>query len=182
MSPSCLRSGAPWPKTGGRGGCKPPRHARIAEAVTSRAIWTIGYERATQDALIAALRDNRIEVLADIRYLPLSRRPGFSKSTLKAAAEKAGIAYRQFKQLGTPPEGREAARRGDRAALARVYEGQLELPGAMAEMAELRSLAEERRVALLCFERDAGGCHRSLLYDALFQDFEREDLEPAMPA
>lgn len=86
-------------------------------AMSRPAIWTIGYEGATQAALIAALRQANVELLADIRYLPLSRRPGFSKSGLKAAAEDAGIAYRHFKQLGTPPEGREAARRGDHAGL-----------------------------------------------------------------
>lgn len=117
-------------------------------------------------------------MLADIRYLPLSRRPGFSKSSLAAAAQEAGIEYRHFKQLGTPPEGREAARRGDHAGLERSYAGQLELPEAIAQMAELRDLAENRRVALLCFERDAGHCHRSLLYDALLADFERVDLHP----
>lgn len=143
-------------------------------------IWTIGYERATQASLIGALMDATIEVLVDIRYLPLSRRPGFSKSGLKAAAEEAGFGYRHFKQLGTPPAGREAARRGDRAGLQRSYAGQLELPEAMAQMAELRAIAEEKRAALLCFEREAADCHRSMLYDALFADFRRVDLEPAI--
>jgi uncharacterized protein (DUF488 family) len=142
------------------------------------ALYTIGYEQATQGAVIAALKDAGVELLADVRYLPLSRRPGFSKSSLKAAAEEAGIAYRHFKQLGTPAEGREAARRGDQAGLARVYAGQLELPQAMAQMAELRELAEGTRVALLCYERNAAECHRALLYDALFGGFERVDLEP----
>lgn len=148
--------------------------------MSAPAIWTIGYEQATQAAVIAALREARVEVLADIRYLPLSRRPGFSKSGLKAAAEDAGIAYRHFKQLGTPPEGREAARRGDQAGFERSYAGQLELPEAMAQMAELRGMAVHQRVALLCFERGAEKCHRSLLYDALFTDFARVDLEPAL--
>lgn len=149
-------------------------------AMSRPAIWTIGYEGATQAALIAALRQANVELLADIRYLPLSRRPGFSKSGLKAAAEDAGIAYRHFKQLGTPPEGREAARRGDHAGLERSYAGQLELPEAMAQMAELRAAAGQQRVALLCFERSASECHRSLLYAALFADFDRSDLEPAL--
>jgi uncharacterized protein (DUF488 family) len=141
-------------------------------------LFTIGYEQATQAAVVAALRDAGVEVLADIRYLPLSRRPGFSKSSLRAAVEEAGIGYRHFKQLGTPAEGRAAARRGDQATLARVYAGQLELPEALAQMAELRALAEDRRVALLCYERDAAECHRSLLSDALFADFARVDLVP----
>ena len=145
-------------------------------------IFTIGYEQATQAALVSALRDAGVEVLADIRYLPLSRRPGFSKSSLKAGVEEAGIEYRHFKQLGTPEEGRAAARRGDHATLARVYAGQLELPEAMAQMGELREIAQDKRVALLCYERDAAECHRSLLFDALFEGFERVDLEPDLLA
>lgn len=146
----------------------------------NRTIFTIGYEQATQPAVVGALRAAGVEVLVDIRYLPLSRRPGFSKNSLKAAVEEAGIGYRHFRQLGTPADGRAAARRGDHAELSRIYAGQLELPEALAQMAELRALAEDQRVALLCYERDAAECHRSLLYDALFADFERVDLAPTI--
>ena len=144
----------------------------------SNTIFTVGYEQATQPAVVAALREAGVEVLADIRYLPLSRRPGFSKNSLRAAVEEAGIEYRHFRHLGTPAEGRAAARRGDHAELARIYAGQLELPEALAQMAELRAMAENKRVCLLCYERDAAECHRSLLFDALLADFERVDLEP----
>lgn len=146
--------------------------------MTQATIWTIGYEQATVDAVLAALREAGVEVLADIRALPLSRRPGFSKSALGAAAREQGIEYRHMKPLGTPADGRAAARRGDHVALERIYEGQLELPEALATMAELRVLAGEKRVALLCYERDAAACHRSLLIDALLADFERVDLLP----
>ena len=74
-------------------------------------LFTIGYEQATQAAVVATLREAGVEVLADIRYLPLSRRPGFSKSSLKAAVEEAGMEYRHFKPLGTPAEGRAASGR-----------------------------------------------------------------------
>jgi uncharacterized protein (DUF488 family) len=143
-------------------------------------IFTIGYEQATQHAVLSVLREAGIEVLADIRHLPLSRRAGFSKSSLRAAVEEAGIAYRHFRDLGTPVEGRAAARRGDHTGLARAYAGQLELPEAIKQMAELRALAEERSVCLLCYERDAAVCHRSLLFEALFGDFERVDLAPSL--
>ncbi len=145
-------------------------------------VFTIGYEQATQSSVIEALRAAGVDLLADVRYLPLSRRAGFSKSSLKAAAEEAGIAYRHFKQLGTPAEGREAARRGDHAGLQRVYGGQLELPEAMAQMAELREIAQGKRIALLCYERNAAECHRALLYDAVFEGFARVDLEPDLLA
>jgi uncharacterized protein (DUF488 family) len=145
-----------------------------------RRIWTIGYEQATQAAVVQALRDAGVEALVDIRYLPLSRRPGFSKNSLKSAVEEAGIAYHHFRPLGTPADGRAAARRGDQVELERIYSGQLELLEALAAMAELRALAEDKRVALLCYERSATECHRSLLTGALFADFARVDLEPAL--
>jgi uncharacterized protein (DUF488 family) len=130
------------------------------------------------DDVTSALSGAGVEVLADIRFLPLSRRPGFSKTALATAAREAGIEYRHLKPLGTPAEGRAAARRGDHNTLARVYAGQLELPEALAAMAELRELAGEKRVALLCYEREARECHRSLLIDALLPDFAVVDLKP----
>ena len=150
--------------------------------MSKRRIFTIGYEQARQPAVVDALQDAGVKLLADIRYLPLSRRPGFSKNSLAAAVQEAGIAYRHFKQLGTPAEGRAAARRGDHAELRRIYAGQLELPEALAQMAELRAIAEAQPVALLCYERAAHECHRSLLVEELFGDFEAVDLEPELVA
>lgn len=147
--------------------------------MASPTIWTIGYEQATQAAVIDALRAAGVEILADIRALPLSRRPGFSKSSLAAAVTGAGMTYRHMKPLGTPADGRAAARRHDHAALEAIYAGQLELPEALAAMAELRDLAGKRRVALLCYERDAAECHRSLLIKALLPDFAVIDLVPS---
>ena len=130
--------------------------------------------------MIAALRDAGVELLVDVRALPLSRRPGFSKSSLKASAEEAGIEYRHLKPLGTPKEGRDAARKGNHGELERVYAGQLELPEALAAAAELRALASERRTAMLCFCGEADKCHRALLHAAMLDDFERVDLTPAL--
>lgn len=144
-------------------------------------IWTIGYEQATVAGVVDALRAAGVEVLADVRALPLSRRPGFSKSALAGAMREAGIEYRHFKPLGTPADGRAAARRNDHASLARIYAGQLELPEALAGMAELHALASERRVALLCYERDAACCHRRLLVEAALPGFEEVDLVPLSP-
>lgn len=133
-------------------------------------LFTIGYEGATQADIIAALRSAGVEQVIDIRAVPLSRKPGFSKNVLAAGLKEAGIAYVHLKALGTPPEGREAARRGDRDGLARVYAGQLELPEAIAQTAQMIDLAKERPSALLCFERDPAQCHRSLLVAAIGAD------------
>ena len=83
---------------------------------------------------------------------------------------EAGIDYIGLKALGTPPEGREAARKLDHARLATIYAGQLELPEAIFQGAQLRDLAQERPTALLCFERQPHGCHRSLLVEAVMPD------------
>ncbi|SFS11565.1 DUF488 family protein [Sphingomonas jatrophae] len=137
-------------------------------------VYTIGYEGCTQAEVVAALSAAGVRLLADVRAVPLSRRPGFSKNKLAAGLREAGIDYVGLKALGTPPEGREAARKHDHARLAQVYAGQLELPEAMAQMAQLRSLAAERPTALLCFERDPAGCHRSLLAKAAMPEAEAE--------
>lgn len=139
-------------------------------------VFTIGYEGATQDEVIAVLAQAGVEVLADVRAVPLSRRPGFSKNVLAAGLRQAGIDYVGLKALGTPPEGREAARKHDLARLAKVYAGQLELPEAVLQAAQLAAMARERPTALLCFEREPAGCHRSLLITAALPDAEVVDL------
>ena len=143
------------------------------------ALFTIGYERATQDGLLASLHQAGVGLLADVRALPLSRRPGFSKSSLGAAVEQAGMVYRHFRHLGTPREGREAARRGDLAGLRRSYEGQLALPEALAQLAQLRALASERVTCLLCFCGEPAKCHRALLLAEGFAGFAVTHLHPA---
>src|SRR5437667_11304278 len=104
-------------------------------------IFTIGYEGATAPEFIAALKKAGVERVIDIRALPLSRRPGFSKSPLKVALEDSGIEYVHLKALGTPAEGRAAARAGHHKDLERIYTGQLELPEAMAQSAQMLDLA-----------------------------------------
>ncbi len=124
--------------------------------------FTIGYEGTTVPEFLQALRSAGVRQLVDIRALPLSRRPGFSKSALRSALEEAGVAYHHLRALGTPADGREAARKGRQQDLERIYRSQLELPEAIAATAQLRQLAIEAPTALLCFEREPAGCHRSL--------------------
>ena len=141
-------------------------------------LYTIGYEGATQPELVGALQAAGVALLADVRAVPLSRRPGFSKNVLAAGLREGAIDYCGLKALGTPPAGREAARRGDHATLARVYAEQLATAEAALQLAQLADLAAARSTALLCFERDPATCHRSLLVAAAFPDAEVVDLYP----
>jgi uncharacterized protein (DUF488 family) len=114
----------------------------------------------------------------DVRGLPLSRRPGFSKSPIRVALEEVGIEYIHLKALGTPAEGRAAARSGKHAELERIYAGQLELPEAMVQSAQMLELVREKPSALLCLERDPEHCHRTLLLNAVVKDADVVHLYP----
>lgn len=130
-------------------------------------IYTIGYEAVTMAEFVAALRAAGVKRVIDVRALPLSRRPGFSKSSLAAELATQGIDYVHLKALGTPKRGRDAAKKGDVATLRAVYDEQLELPEAQAQAAIMLGLAAEMPSALLCFERDPAHCHRTLLLEAV---------------
>jgi uncharacterized protein (DUF488 family) len=141
-------------------------------------IFTIGYEGATVGELLAALEQADVERVIDVRALPLSRRPGFSKTPLSEALAEAGIDYVHLKALGTPPAGRTAARSGRHEEMAQIYAGQLELPEAIAQSAQMLALAEEKPSALLCMERDPDHCHRTLLLEAVASSAEVVHLFP----
>jgi uncharacterized protein (DUF488 family) len=135
-------------------------------------IFTIGYEGATVAEFISALQNAGVERVIDVRALPNSRRPGFSKTPLRNALAEAGIDYVHLRALGTPAEGRAAARAGRIEDLQRIYAGQLELPEAMAAGAQMVEMAKEKPSALLCYEREPSGCHRSLLLQAVAPDVD----------
>ena len=141
-------------------------------------IFTIGYEATTMGEFLDALGRAGVERVIDVRALPLSRRPGFSKTPLKAALEGAGIEYVHLKALGTPADGRTAARAGRQDDLERIYADQLELPEAIVQAQQMRDLAGERPSALLCYEREPGECHRSLLLSAAAPDADVTHLFP----
>lgn len=139
-------------------------------------IFTIGYEATTMQAFLAALTAAGVKRVIDVRALPLSRRPGFSKTSLAASLATAGIGYVHLKALGTPKRGRDAAKKGDVATLEAVYADQLELPEAQAQVGQMLALAMELPSALLCFERDPRHCHRTLLLAAEAEGAEVVDL------
>jgi uncharacterized protein (DUF488 family) len=125
-------------------------------------LFTIGYEQAKPAAVLNELKRAKIELLVDTRAVAASRRPGFSKRQLAASLEEAGISYIHLQKLGTPAEGRAAARGGDTDALWRIYDKHIRKPEAQQELGELIALIKSgKRIALLCYCRDPKTCHRS---------------------
>ena len=139
-------------------------------------IFTIGYEGVTVTEFLAALKHAGVGRVIDVRAIPNSRRPGFSKNLLRNELAEIGIDYVHLRALGTPADGRAAARAGRTDDLKRIYSGQLELPEAIAQGAQMLELAKEKPSALLCYEREPGGCHRTLLVRAVAPGAEVVDL------
>lgn len=131
-------------------------------------VGTIGYQETPPEAVMGALRASGTDVLVDVRAIASSRRPGFSKSQLSSGVSELGIEYLHLRGLGTPAEGRLAARTGRYAELQRIYTEHLATPAAQGELDQLISIVRSgRRVCLLCFERRPEHCHRTIVAEAV---------------
>ncbi|THF83639.1 DUF488 domain-containing protein [Deinococcus sp. KSM4-11] len=130
--------------------------------MTAPTLHTIGYEDTPLDAFLSTLTASGISVVVDTRERAQSRRRGYSKTALGNALHEQGIAYRHLRALGTPPAVRKAYKLDkDFAALKAAYTLHLATQGDALD--ELGSLAAREHVALLCYERHADECHRSLI-------------------
>jgi uncharacterized protein (DUF488 family) len=135
----------------------------------------VGYQAATVDSFLRALRDARVELLVDVRAVASSRRPGFSKSRLAANLAESSIDYVHLRDLGTPAEGRAAARVGAHARMRAIFRRHLGTHQAQAGLRQLEELiGSGRRLCLLCFEADPAHCHRTLVAEALAQRTQLE--------
>jgi len=125
-------------------------------------LFTIGYEQAKSASVIDELKRARVGLVVDTRAVAASRRPGFSKRQLAAGLDEAGIGYLHLQKLGTPKEGRDAARGGNLKKLFDIYEKHLATPDARAQLDELTAIVKSGGpVCLLCYERDKDCCHRT---------------------
>ena len=132
---------------------------------------TIGYEGAPQDAVFAALKQADVDVLVDVRAVTSSRRPGFSKSHLASGLPEQGIDYLHLRGLGTPKEGRLAARSGDLAALERIFGKHMKTPEARHDYEALLGLLREgKKICLMCYEHDPAECHRTIIAERVQEE------------
>ena len=134
---------------------------------TENPIFTIGYERSTIDDFVSRLADAEVEILVDVRELPLSRKKGFSKTGLNAAVSKAGIDYLHVKALGDPKPGRDAARAGNHDLFVEIFTHHLDGEVAQSALTELADTVRGKRICLTCFERHHEGCHRKIVAERL---------------
>jgi len=130
-------------------------------------LYTIGYEGLDQESFLLWLKQYHIDVIADVRKLPLSRKKGFSKSALKETLHSNGIEYFNFNDLGACKSLRNnLIATGDYRAFFREYKKTISDSGP--QLDEIRHMIDDgKTVALLCFEQDPHKCHRSVVADKI---------------
>ena len=127
-------------------------------------MYTIGYEDLRIDEFLNKLREYKIDTVVDVRLIPSSRRPGFSKGPLTAALEAADIAYTHERDLGNPSDNREAFRKGPLEVGRTRMRKQLQI-GAGETLRRLVVRGMTERVAVLCVEIDDAKCHRQVIVE-----------------
>ena len=134
---------------------------------------TVGYEGEDLETFVAKLQAAGVERVIDVRFTPLSRKRGFSKTPLSERLKQAGIEYVHYKELGTLKQIREAYKQtGDFGEFRRKYDAYLN--DQSKPMAMVYQLAGTKRSAMLCYEADHAHCHRKILGDRLENDFHGE--------
>jgi uncharacterized protein (DUF488 family) len=147
----------------------------------AKKLFTIGYEQTPAKAVLDELEQAGVKLLVDVRAVAASRRPGFSKTQLAAGLDERGISYLHLRGLGTPKQGREAARSGKFEALHRIYASHLKTTQAEQELDELASLVKKSGpVCILCYERDHTHCHRQWIAE-IIEDRDGAKIENLLP-
>ena len=136
---------------------------------SNKSIWTIGHSTRTLDEFIQMLQSFQIDLVADIRSFPGSRRyPQFNKEALAVSLPESNIRYIHLRELG----GRRKVRPHSintawRVAAFRGYADYMETDAFKTAIAELEDIASKDRTAYMCSEAVWWRCHRSLVSDYL---------------
>lgn len=126
-------------------------------------VFTIGYEGWGFDLWVDELIAHGVRTVVDVRELPLSRRPGWSKTALSEKLAERGLGYVHMRALGTPPELRHALKSGSLSFAEFTPRFEAMLRDRVEDLDALLALADSQRIALMCWEEDPARCHRSLV-------------------
>ncbi|MEV6589859.1 DUF488 family protein, N3 subclade [Streptomyces acidicola] len=137
------------------------------ETKAAPGLWSAGYEGRDIDSFVSSLLDNRIDVVADVRLTPISRKKGFSKTRLGQALAEAGIEYTHLRGLGNPKDNRAPFWEGRLDVGRARFRGVLRSEEAQTDLERLAEHARQSRVAVLCFEKDESRCHRQVVLETV---------------
>ena len=146
------------------------KQASISSSQTP--IFTFGYQALTLREFLSVLSRNGVKRIIDIRFNPISRKPGFSKKALCSGARKIGIDYIHMGQLGIDGKKRKNLKtENDYNILLDEYETSLD-NGLAVAVEQAAILACETPSVLICYESDSNMCHRSRLAKILNKKFQ----------
>ncbi|MFF8943084.1 DUF488 family protein [Streptomyces sp. NPDC014864] len=137
------------------------------ETKVTPGLWSAGYEGRDIDSFVASLLDSHIDVVADVRLTPISRKKGFSKTRLGEALAEAGIEYTHLRGLGNPKDNRAPFWEGRLDVGRARFRGVMQSEEAQTDLERLAEHARRSRVAVLCFEKDESRCHRKVVLDTV---------------
>ncbi len=137
----------------------------MSTTITQTEIYTSGYQGEHLDAFVDKLVSAHVTLLVDVRRRAQSRKPGFSKTALRTALNRAGIEYEHFRYLGMPEELMPLRNSHDNTPILEEYRRRMCQNEEVLE--PLRELMTNHRVCLLCFEADHRQCHRHVISDML---------------
>jgi uncharacterized protein (DUF488 family) len=132
-------------------------------------IWTIGHSTHPLEVFVEMLRSFEIDVVADIRSFPGSRRyPHFNKENLGVSLPQHGFEYVHLIELGGRRKVRpDSVNAGWRHPAFRGYADYMETPDFTAAVEKLTAIAQKKRVAYMCSEAVWWRCHRRMVSDYL---------------
>ncbi len=132
-------------------------------------LWTVGHSTRSLEELVALLASFEINVLADVRTVPRSRKnPQFNRDTLPSSLAPHAVEYAHLGRLGGLRHARKDSKNtGLRNDSFRGYADHMLTPDFELGLTELRALTERGRVAIMCAEAVPWRCHRSLIADVL---------------
>jgi uncharacterized protein (DUF488 family) len=144
--------------------------ANRENAAVERTIWTLGHSTRSIEEFLKLLAAAEIQVLADVRRFPGSRRyPQFNQDALQASLSDVGIEYRHFVDLG----GRRTERMPNspntawRVESFNAYADHTQAPAFLTALEDLIAVAREKRTAIMCSEALPHKCHRRIIADLL---------------
>lgn len=129
-------------------------------------LMTLGYEGLSVEEFFSLLKKSDVQVIVDVRELPLSRKRGFSKASMAKLAAENGLTYIHMRALGCPKEIRNDYRCDkDWGRYTQRFMNYLaSQEGAVGELIDLLKIG---RCCLICFEEDPRFCHRSYVAQAV---------------
>lgn len=131
-------------------------------------LYLTGYEKESIEQFITKLLEKRITTVIDVRKIPLSRKPGFSKNSLRELLKKIGINYYHFPKLGSPTSLRKKLKEGDGDYLKFFKKYRNYVKGEEHNVNYVIKIVKNNKISsLLCFERNESLCHRTIIADEI---------------